>query len=255
MDVSQLSNEILSALRERGLSDQQVAILTPREVFDEYCSWHGLINWGDRLWGIVNELKAVEPMPAVSSTPVKQDFSEDDLGFLQTADTKVLSAVARGELNLNMKAVDTLVDRGMDVNGNWVGFDAAKSNRAYSSAELASLQGFDFGKPNLIFQSAPCAGHSIPLQKSVQEVPRVVIWIEGGMVQGAVAGSPVDIAVIDYDIEGADDDDLMDIDQGNGKTAQAVCHIENAEINSARADQLFFAVEEVKDELSVSMRP
>jgi len=46
----------------------------------------------------------------------------DDLGFLQLGSNEVLSAVARGELDLNALAVRELRSRGFDSNGNWVGF-------------------------------------------------------------------------------------------------------------------------------------
>ena len=53
------------------------------------------------------------------------NFTVDQLGFLQLADTAVLAAVARGEIDLNRLARETLANRGMDANGQWVGFDEA----------------------------------------------------------------------------------------------------------------------------------
>ena len=52
-------------------------------------------------------------------------FTIDDLGFMQLAATKVLAAVARGELDLNTVARCELANRGLDHNGQWVGFEKA----------------------------------------------------------------------------------------------------------------------------------
>jgi hypothetical protein len=53
-------------------------------------------------------------------------FTIDELGFIQIANTKVLAAVARGELDLNLLARQEMAARGLDQNGNWVGFDRAR---------------------------------------------------------------------------------------------------------------------------------
>ena len=53
-------------------------------------------------------------------------FGIDDIGFIQTAAASVLAAVARGEIDLNRIAKEELVNRGLDVNGAWVGFAKAK---------------------------------------------------------------------------------------------------------------------------------
>ena len=52
-------------------------------------------------------------------------FTVDELGFIQGALTKVLTAVARGELDLNKLAREELAARGVDRNGHWVGFEKA----------------------------------------------------------------------------------------------------------------------------------
>lgn len=54
------------------------------------------------------------------------EFTVDEIGFIQIALTKVLAAVARGELDLNRLAREELAARGLDDNGVWVGFDRAK---------------------------------------------------------------------------------------------------------------------------------
>jgi len=52
-------------------------------------------------------------------------FTVDELGFIQLALTEVLAAVARGELDLNKLAREELAARGLDQNGQWVGFQKA----------------------------------------------------------------------------------------------------------------------------------
>ncbi len=44
---------------------------------------------------------------------------------LQTIHSAILSAAARGELDLNQVARIVLAGRGQDLNGKWVGFDRA----------------------------------------------------------------------------------------------------------------------------------
>ena len=53
-------------------------------------------------------------------------FTVDELGFIQTTLTKVLCAVAAGELDLNQLAKEELASRGLDLEGNWVSFDRAR---------------------------------------------------------------------------------------------------------------------------------
>ena len=54
------------------------------------------------------------------------EFTVDELGFLQTALSKVLAAAARGEIDLNQLAREELASRGLDTKGVWVGFERAK---------------------------------------------------------------------------------------------------------------------------------
>ena len=59
-------------------------------------------------------------------TCTTQQFTVDELGFIQTALAKVLGAAARGEIDLNRLAREELAARGLDDKGVWVGFDRAK---------------------------------------------------------------------------------------------------------------------------------
>ncbi len=53
-------------------------------------------------------------------------FSVDEIGFIQIAETKVLAAVARGEIDLNLIAREELASRGLGLRGEWVGFQRAR---------------------------------------------------------------------------------------------------------------------------------
>ena len=59
-------------------------------------------------------------------TNTTNEFTVDELGFMQTALTKVLAAAARGEIDLNQLARKELACRGLDDKGVWVGFPRAK---------------------------------------------------------------------------------------------------------------------------------
>jgi len=53
-------------------------------------------------------------------------FTVDEIGFIQIAETKVLAAVARGEIDLNRIAREEMANRGLGLHGEWVGFEKAR---------------------------------------------------------------------------------------------------------------------------------
>ena len=53
-------------------------------------------------------------------------FTVDEIGFIQIAPVKVLTAVARGEIDLNRIAREELAARGLGLRGEWVGFQKAR---------------------------------------------------------------------------------------------------------------------------------
>lgn len=48
--------------------------------------------------------------------------------------------------------------------------------------------------------------------------PKIVIVIKGGLIQNVLSTVPVEVLRIDYDIEGADPDNLTYISQSDGQT-------------------------------------
>jgi hypothetical protein len=139
VDVKMIPAGVLNALRKRERTDEQIAAMSPREVFNEYCTWHGLIGWGDELYDAAAKLREQEP--------------------------------------------------------------------------------------------------------KVEEVPHIVVWMEGGIIQGALSAKPVLMSVIDYDTEDCvDEDDLTEIPQQDGEVIEAYASVRAADINPARAAELIEAV-------------
>lgn len=63
------------------------------------------------------------------------DDTVDRLGYIRMTDTELLLAAAKGEVDLNEIARWMVADRGIGINGAWVGFPEAKRQMA----ELAQL--------------------------------------------------------------------------------------------------------------------
>ena len=57
-----------------------------------------------------------------ASTPNDYELNPD-LNMVSLFDTSVLVDVAAGKLDLNNLAIKELRNRGLDLKGNWVGFD------------------------------------------------------------------------------------------------------------------------------------
>lgn len=58
-----MQSKILDALVERGHTLEHIKQMPPEEAFDEYCNWHGLIHWGPRLRGVLDNLKEAAQVP------------------------------------------------------------------------------------------------------------------------------------------------------------------------------------------------
>ncbi len=54
-------------LLERGLTDEAIRHLSGRELFSEYCTWNGLINWSDTLWDVVLVLRSMDALEAIEA--------------------------------------------------------------------------------------------------------------------------------------------------------------------------------------------
>jgi len=72
VDVKKLPVGVLAALRNRERSDTAIADMTLREIFNEYCTWHGLVGWGDDLWQTAAALRDLDPKSAEAPHVVVQ---------------------------------------------------------------------------------------------------------------------------------------------------------------------------------------
>lgn len=72
--------------------------------------------------------------------------------------------------------------------------------------------------------------------------PRVVVVLEGGMVSGILSDRPIRARVIDYDVEGAESEKLVDVPQGEGcvhSSTKARCMSEHSQLLPDRVHELW----------------
>lgn len=61
--------------------------------------------------------------------------------------------------------------------------------------------------------------------KSESNKPKIIITVEGGIVQGVMANTEVDVVILDYDTEGFDEDKVREVpafEAGKVETAAGV---------------------------------
>ena len=76
------------------------------------------------------------------------------------------------------------------------------------------------------------------------DAPRVVVALDGGLVQGIVGDMALDAYVVDYDIEGAQLSDLIDIPQIGGDTSEGLMRGESVDVDPLWIDSAMRAYEE-----------
>jgi len=77
----------------------------------------------------------------------------------------------------------------------------------------------------------------------MSEPVTIVISTEGGLITGVVsAGVRVEYVVINYDVEGAPEEDIIQVPQGNGKTEDATYMGDMAEIDGPWVLQVYETV-------------
>ena len=62
-----VSVDINKVLIQRGHTDESIRRMSGREIFSEYCTWHGLINWSDTLWDVVLVLRSMDALEAIEA--------------------------------------------------------------------------------------------------------------------------------------------------------------------------------------------
>lgn len=80
---------------------------------------------------------------------------------------------------------------------------------------------------------------------AMQVTPRIVIGLDGGIIQGATANMPIEYLVYDYDIEGADFEDIASRPSldGDGEVEVFNSDVRIPEINSGVVTKAFSAAE------------
>lgn len=189
MELSKIPSHVLDAVRQQDrYTDAEIELMSPQELFEQFCARHGFISQGDKLdslWSTMTKLQQAA-QPSLMSLP-----------------------------------------------------------QTLSAGELSALQGFASSAEG---ESQVPAGQVSEVSKSA--LPKVVVWLENGVVQGAVADQKVDVAVIEYD-DLADKDECFLVPQADGSDAEAVGGIHDVEIDKARVAELFQAIEDRRPALSV----
>ena len=100
--------------------------------------------------------------------------------------------------------------------------------------------------------SLDAAGINTLCERINQETPvRCVIGLEGGLVTGATANVPLEFTVLDYDVEGCDDDEVMTVPSlgEEGKVVEVYKRgFWNADVAPRMVDRLHAAIELILDE-------
>ena len=68
---------------------------------------------------------------------------------------------------------------------------------------------------------------------------KLVITVEGGVVSSCVSDGPIEVAIVDYDVEGQEESGLKPIPQGNGVVEFANAYGIAAEVDCLRCNELF----------------
>lgn len=77
-------------------------------------------------------------------------------------------------------------------------------------------------------------------EPAAAKAPTIAIALEGGLIQSVVSDARIRVVSVDYDAEGADEDEISKIPQAAGeKAAAAVCGFPCSEVDPARARELY----------------
>jgi len=71
---------------------------------------------------------------------------------------------------------------------------------------------------------------------------KIVIIVDGGLIQDVIVDGDSEVLVVDYDIDGVEDAEpsrLLSIPQRDGSVTTGIMRLEPAELNSKRVRELF----------------
>lgn len=57
MEYDLIPEDILEALKNRGLTREDIETSTPNKLFDEYARWHGFSGWSGTFINAIDELR------------------------------------------------------------------------------------------------------------------------------------------------------------------------------------------------------
>lgn len=83
LDVLKVHPRVMRDLRKRGLSEDEIAAMTPEQAFNEFCGYNGFGgNWGHTLASILDSLRASRVAPSVDevlASPAVSDWTKRTL--------------------------------------------------------------------------------------------------------------------------------------------------------------------------------
>jgi len=59
-NLTQVPVRVFDALESMGYKEEEIARMSPKEAFANFCEWEGLIGYGSFLWELVEQLKQSE---------------------------------------------------------------------------------------------------------------------------------------------------------------------------------------------------
>lgn len=99
----------------------------------------------------------------------------------------------------------------------------------------------------IVMKTEGCPIQAIQKVEKVKETPRIVIIMDGGLVQNVLTDISVDVYKIDYDTDGADldDEDLREIPQsGEDRKVLAYASYCDSEVNPKEVEELIKIIKE-----------
>lgn len=138
-----------------------------------------------------------------------------------------------------------------------VGFDAVRDTLHISWTDSDSGRDIDQYFPDQEIQSSTILAQGafnvtdndgkvacfIALDGAVLKPERLVVVLEGGLVQGVLSETTaMELVVIDYDTEGASEDEICTIPQYGGGTAQATTCLQTTEVYPKSVQDVFDAI-------------
>ncbi|MDH0342043.1 hypothetical protein [Chromobacterium haemolyticum] len=216
MELSKIPAHVLDAVRQQDRhTDAEIELMSPQELFEQFCTCHGFINQGDKLdalWSTMTKLNQAAAPPAQVSFP--RTLSSEALAAMQGMPTPMAQPQEDVPTEAMLEAAYE-----HDLEDGWCGHDVGADALRNLYRRMRSLD------------------------PTVEAKPKVVVWLENGVVQGAVADQKVDVAVIQFE-ERPDPDGRFMVPLADGTDAEAFGSIQDVEVDSLRAAELYQAVEE-----------